>query len=74
MKSSKPPVKRQGTIIAERQGILGVWLVMFPDGRIKSCWDKAEVAREAKRYFKRTANQDAINVGYIEWRYQEPIR
>lgn len=66
MTTEKPKAKRQGTVIVECHD--GEWFVMLPDGSVETSDTKDGAERIAKRWFKRNADDDKVNVGLIEWR------
>ena len=63
---TKPNVLNQGKVIIEwdQDG----FLVMLPTGDLRSFATRKDAEAFAQRYFKKTANVDALNVGRIEWR------
>jgi hypothetical protein len=63
----KPKVQDQGKVVAEYQGMYD-WLVVFPNGVVKSFRNKSQVESAAKRYFKTHVHKGSIGVGRIEWR------
>lgn len=66
MTTEKPRTRKQGTTIIERHG--DEWFVMFPNGAVKVLTSKEAAEKSAKRWFKDNADDDAVNVGLIEWR------
>lgn len=65
--AAAPAVNVQGKIVVEYHGLEG-WLVMFPNGQVKSYRAKTNVIRAAHEYFAGTADPAAVNAGLIEWR------
>lgn len=74
MNAEKPRVATQGKAIVERSGIGSGLLVMMPDGTINAATINAATSelralRLINAWFKKNADNDAINVGTIEWRH-----
>lgn len=66
MTTEKPRVSSQGNVIVECHD--GEWFVLLPDSSIEVVATKKAAECVAKRWFKNHADNDAINVGTIEWR------
>jgi hypothetical protein len=62
-----PPVNSQGKAVVER-GDGDDLLVMMPDGTVVVALNPKQAERKVKAWFKTEMNEDAINVGTIEWR------
>jgi hypothetical protein len=62
---SKGSVQKQGKVVIEKDGT--EYLIMLPDGEIRSAnsHDKAEAI--AKKWFKKNLKED-VGIGTIEWR------
>jgi hypothetical protein len=66
MTTDKPKTKSQGKVVIEVHD--GEWFVMLPDGSVQTSATKAGAEKIAKSWLKTNADDDAVNVGLIEWR------
>jgi hypothetical protein len=60
-------VVAQGKVVVDRSAD-GDMLLMTPDGDARLVADAADAERIARRWFRRHADDGAVNVGEIEWR------
>lgn len=64
----RPPVNVQGKVFVER-GDGDDLLILLPDGSVVMAQTPKQALSKIKAWFKVTLNEDAINVGLIEWRH-----
>lgn len=64
-------VVRQGRAIAESYDGGRTWLVMMPDGAVKSYGTRQAAERGVKAWFRRHVDLCAVGIGAIEWRTKQ---
>jgi hypothetical protein len=64
----KPKVFRQGKVIVEYDYTERCYYIMTSDGSVFVETIKSEALRTIRKWFKKNADKDAMNVGTIEWR------
>lgn len=65
---TRPPVNMQGKAVVER-GFGKELLIMLPNGDVLTATSPKDAHRQIADWYRREMNEDAINVGMIEWRH-----
>lgn len=61
-------IRDAGKCICEKYEDSGIYLVMYPDGRIATAPGRTDALGLCRRWFKRNCGTEEITAGQIEWR------